>query len=70
MSHFRASVSRLSKVGKMKRAGGKLAMSMARKQGDPLIKQRDAMKKRLFDLNNKLRMKYSRKAMMQVRRMG
>lgn len=66
---FAASMSRLSKKGKMARAGGKVASSMARKSGDPLIKQRDQLKKKLQMLNEKIKQKYGAKAKAAVMKM-
>lgn len=66
---FSASISRLSKKSKMARAGGKVASSMARKAGDPLIKQRDALKQKLQLLNVKIKQKYASKAKMAVLKM-
>lgn len=66
---FSASTSRLSKQGKMARAGGQVAASMARKGNDSLIKQRDELKKKLKILNEKIKQKYAAKAMQQVRKM-
>lgn len=66
---FRASMSKLSKKGKMARAGGKVASSLARKAGDPLIKQRDALKAKLQILNLKIKQKYATKAKAAVLKM-
>lgn len=66
---FNASVSRLSKKGKMARAGGKVASAMARKSGDPLIKQRDQLKQKLKILNDKIKQKYGAKAKAAVMKM-
>lgn len=66
---FSASMSRLSKKGKMARAGGKVASSMARKAGDPLIKQRDMLKAKLKILNMKIKQKYASKAKAAVMKM-
>lgn len=66
---FSASMSRLSKKGKMARAGGKVASSMARKAGDPLIKQRDMLKEKLKALNLKIKQKYGSKAKAAVMKM-
>lgn len=66
---FTASVSKVSRAGKMARAGGKVAASMARKSGDPLIKKRDALKKQLALLNEQIKKKYAAKAKQAVMKM-
>lgn len=66
---FTASTSRLSKQGKMARAGGQVAASMARKADDPLIKQRDQLKIKLKMLNEKIKAKYAAKAKAAVMKM-
>ena len=66
---FNASMSRLSRAGKMARVGGQVASSMARKADDPLIKQRDQLKQKLKVLNEKIKAKYAAKAKAAVMKM-
>ena len=59
----------VSRQGQMNRMGGKLAFSAARKSNDPIIKERDRIRKRLIELNKRIRQKHGQRAMSQVRRM-
>lgn len=66
---FAQSITKVSKQAKMARAGGMVASSMARKADDPLIKQRDMLKKKLKELNEKIKAKYAAKAKAAVLKM-
>ena len=66
---FAASMVKATKKGKMSRAAGKVASSMAHKANDPDIKKRDRLKEILKILNEKIKRKYAAKARAAVMKM-
>lgn len=66
---FRTTRAIISKQGQISRMRGRVAFGLGKKSNDPLLKQREQMKQKLMQLNNKIRMKYAGKAKSMVAKM-
>lgn len=66
---FRARKVTLSRAGQISRMRGRVAFGLGKKGNDPLLKQREQLKQKLLQMNNKIRMKYAGKAKSMVAKM-